>query len=196
MFILINYIRSINKYLSIPDIMMISKAVESINEIIEQLRLDKIDGAIEILFDDHGAARKLIIRKKSDERPNSEIEDAIQKIRIQEPDLSHLDASDMKIIESNLAAFDLHESNFSGAVIQSSNFSYSYLNNASFYNTKISQSNFSNAYKMNPVGANLTGSVNLYNVNTGVSGEWPGAYGQFATINNPHPNSGPPSEEW
>ncbi len=139
---------------------MISKDVESINGLIEKLRLGKIEGIIEIVVNNKGNVHTINLKKQKEKKQTSKT----KRIELEEPDLSHADLSGMDI-KGSFYGFDLHEVNFSYSRIENSDLSQANLANANFYKAIISQTDMKNAYGINPQGAYLTGSVDLYDVN-------------------------------
>lgn len=172
---------------------MISDEIMSLNEIIDSIRRFRKNASVEIKFNNKGKVNKVFVRSKS-----KEISDAVEMIQISRPDLSHADFSGMIVSDSDLSGFDLHESDFSGAILVNNNLSATNLYNAKFDYATISQTDMSNSNYFNNSMTQMTGSVNLYNVNnsytpTGGSqynssgtGGWPGSYGRFKTVNNPY----------
>src|SRR3989338_7795520 len=137
---------------------MISQEVETINELMEQLKEGKIEGSIEIIINNKGKANRILIRKQDEET-----ESAVKRVQLRKPDLSHADFSGMIVNGSNFSGVDLHEANFSYSAIENANLAGSYLRGAVFYKSSITQSDMSNSFGANTQGAYITGSVNLYN---------------------------------
>ncbi|MBD3314006.1 hypothetical protein GF345_06190 [Candidatus Woesearchaeota archaeon] len=136
---------------------------DSINSIIERLRKGEIKGPLDIRIDNKGRINIIRIDKQGHDRKKpGEIEDAIQRMHLEEPSLRGADFSGTSIT-GDLSGLDLREANFSSASISRSNMSGSNLEGASFEKSTISQTDMSNVYKINPSGSYMTGSVNLYN---------------------------------
>ena len=142
---------------------LISKDVESINDLIEKLRLGEIDGTIEILINNKGKINRVLIRKQKEERIKKEIKEEIKKVKLSNPDLSHADFSETDLTGSDFSGIDLHEADFSYSRIGDSDLSKTNLRAANFYKTELDHANFSNAYSADLRNSYLTGSVNLYN---------------------------------
>ena len=135
---------------------MISEDVQTINELIERLRLGSIEGSIEIVVNNKGKVNRI---KLSKEKEKSEKK---KTMRLEKPDLSHGDFSGLEV-EGDFDGFDLHESDFSYSKIENSNLSGTNLKKASFYKAFLSQTDLSNTYGVDPAGSYMVGSVNLYN---------------------------------
>ena len=160
---------------------MISKKVESINELVDKLRLDEIEGTIEIIINNKGKINRIMIRRQQDKNKRNieeEIRKAKKRIEIREPDLSHADFSNIDLTGSNFSGTDLHEADFSYSNIERSNLSGANLEGANFYKARLSETDLSNAYGVNVKDSYLTGSVNLYNANepaTAITNPYEGA---------------------
>jgi len=142
---------------------MKSGSAESINELINKLRLGETGGIIEILISNKGKVNKIVIKKKmATER--KKIEDEIKKVKIERPELSSISFSDINV-RGNFSGIHLNKIDFSNAMIEESNFSNNNMADVSFYKTTITQTDLSNSYNLNIQNSYLTGSVNLYNVN-------------------------------
>jgi hypothetical protein len=140
---------------------MESKDVETINELIEKLRLGEVEGTIEITIKNKGKINKVLIKKDSEE---GEIAEEIKRIKLNKPDLSDVDFSGTNIVESDLSGVNLSGANFSYSRIEDSNLSHTNLVGANLYKAVVSQSNLSYSKGLDSYKAYLTGSVSLYNV--------------------------------
>lgn len=133
----------------------------SINELIEKLRLGEIDGTIEVTINNKGRINTIKIKK--DKTDASQVAQRV----ITGPNLSGLNVSGMDISDSDFSNTILTDADFSYARIMNANMRGTYLKGSNFYKAALSQTDLSHSYHANTAGAYLTGSVNFYNAETG-----------------------------
>lgn len=136
---------------------MISLAVRSLNEIIEEVRQGEID-QLEISVTASGKTNKITV-SNGDKKAGR-----MKKIKIDNPDLSHADLSKLDVM-GDMSDLDLHEVDFTDSRIRKSDVSRSNLREAKLTRTRISQTLMANAYITDMSDAYITGSVDLYAVN-------------------------------
>ena len=145
---------------------MDSNQIKSLHDLLEKLRLGKIEGTVEIRITTKGKVSTVFVKSKENthEHPEAEITHRIIELQQERPELkadfSHLE------VQADAPGLDFHESNFSYTRLLESNLPYAHFNGAPFYKAIISQSNISHASGLNMDGAYLTGSVNLYNAHS------------------------------
>jgi len=65
-----------------------SSEIESINELIEKLRLGELDGSIEIIINNKGKINRIQIKKKQNSEEDMDNE-TIHTVKLFKPDLSY-----------------------------------------------------------------------------------------------------------
>lgn len=149
----------------------LNNGIESINELVERLRLGEIDGTIEITINNKGKINKILIKNKENSKS-----DSIKRINLEKPDLANVDLSRTNLSGSDFSGINLRNANLSYSSINNSDLSYTNLKGASLYKTALSQTSLANAQGVDASSAYFTGSVNLYNVNPPTERQLSNAY--------------------
>ncbi len=141
---------------------------DSLRELVESLRKGRLEGSIEIEMGSEGKINRIVLMPRQgssgrrSEGSESEVEESIRKVQFEGPELKGADLSETSI-SGDLSGLDLSRANFSYARIEEADMSGANLEGADFRNAELSQTDLSNSRHLNPKGAYLTGSVNLYN---------------------------------
>ena len=147
---------------------MKSQEIETLNELLEKLRLGEIEGTVEIRITSKGKLSRIIVKRKDEKEVDTkeEITHKVIELQLKKPELQ-VDVSHLEV-EAHIPGFDLHGSNFTYSKVINSDLLYNNLKDVPFYKAFISQSNVSSAYGLNLDRAYATGSVNLYNTQSSV----------------------------